>query len=260
MQGKLPAFQFYPSDWRSDPGIQALSFEDRGIWFEILCLMHESPKRGILLLPNGTPMSSVSLGRILGIPTPKIVKALDRIAGVGVSDRDPESGALVNRRMVRDEHIRQVRTEAGRLGGNPDLLKQKPSKIEPKVETDDKQKPTPSSSSSSSIPPVVPQVTDEPPKEPVEVLAKYTLDFEQFWATYPRRVGKEAAFAAWKKRRFSQRTQDLIMQALLAIRNSAEWTREGGRYIPNPSTWLNQGRWDDEVAQYKAKSASVVQL
>jgi uncharacterized phage protein (TIGR02220 family) len=45
--------------------------------------------------------------------------------------------------MVADESRCQVRREAGKLGGNPRLLKQKST-------TEDKQIPTPSSSSSSS--------------------------------------------------------------------------------------------------------------
>ena len=27
---------------------------------------------------------------------------------------------------------------------------------------------------------------------------------------------------------------------------SVQWQRNGGQYIPNPATWLNQGRWDDK--------------
>lgn len=50
---KLPAFQFYPGDWRKDPGVQSLSFHDRGVWHEMLCLMHESEERGKLTL-NGS--------------------------------------------------------------------------------------------------------------------------------------------------------------------------------------------------------------
>ena len=38
MTKKLPSMQFYPGDWRKDPGVQALDFESRGIWFEILSL------------------------------------------------------------------------------------------------------------------------------------------------------------------------------------------------------------------------------
>ena len=37
-----------------------------------------------------------------------------------------------------------------------------------------------------------------------------------------------------------------IMQAVATAKVSEQWLREGGRFIPNPSTWINQGRWDDE--------------
>lgn len=127
---KLPAFQFYPADWRKDIGVQSLSYHDRGVWFEILCLMHESEQRGKLLL-NGKPMPNEVLSRILGLDKQGLHQALERIKAVGVTSVD-ESGALINRRMVKDEHIRQVRKKAGEQGGNPVLLnqedKQKPSK------------------------------------------------------------------------------------------------------------------------------------
>jgi len=29
---------------------------------------------------------------------------------------------------------------------------------------------------------------------------------------------------------------------------SESWNRDGGRYIPHPSTWLNGRRWEDELA------------
>ena len=48
----LPALQFYGGDWRKDPGIQALNYFDRGVWFEMLLMMHESEDRGKLVL-NG---------------------------------------------------------------------------------------------------------------------------------------------------------------------------------------------------------------
>lgn len=46
---KMPAFQFYPADWRKDPGIQALDRHDRSVWFDMLCIMHESDERGSTL-------------------------------------------------------------------------------------------------------------------------------------------------------------------------------------------------------------------
>ena len=38
-----------------------------------------------------------------------------------------------------------------------------------------------------------------------------------------------------------------MLKAIYEQKRSDQWTREGGRFIPNPSTWLNQKRWQDEL-------------
>jgi len=70
--------------------------------------------------------------------------------------------------------------------------------------------------------------------------------FDTFWAAYPRKVGKEAARKAFSK----LQNVDLktLLQAIETQKQSAQWRRENGRYIPNPATWLNEGRWEDEYA------------
>ena len=143
---KLPSMQFYPADWRKDPGVQALSYHDRGVWFEILCLMHESEQRGKLIL-NGNPMPEDALARLLGLDNQTLNQTLTTILTYGVATREPESGVLICRRMVRDEGIRKIRQDAGKMGGNPLLLNQNGNQ---KPTTRVKQKSTPSSSSSSS--------------------------------------------------------------------------------------------------------------
>ena len=69
---KLPSLQWYPGDWRKDPGIQALDYESRGVWFEILMLMFESPVRGKLMLVE-KPMPDAALAQVLGIPSEKLL-------------------------------------------------------------------------------------------------------------------------------------------------------------------------------------------
>lgn len=139
---KLPAFQFYPGDWRKDPGVQSLSFHDRGVWFEIICLMHESERRGVLTL-NGKAMPEEALARLLGLDNQILTTTLTTLLTFGVASREAGTGALMSRRMVRDEQIRKIRKECGSKGGNPNLVNQIPT-------TQDNQIPTPSSSSSSS--------------------------------------------------------------------------------------------------------------
>lgn len=71
--------------------------------------------------------------------------------------------------------------------------------------------------------------------------------FEEFWATYPKKVGKEAARKSWKRIKPNADLFSRMLSAIEISKHSQEWNRENGRYIPHPTTWLNQGRWDDEV-------------
>lgn len=69
--------------------------------------------------------------------------------------------------------------------------------------------------------------------------------FEQFWKQYPRKIAKKAAERVWKRMTASEREA-----ALQAIDKHAEYWRlkeTSQEFIPHPSTWLNQGRWDDEL-------------
>ena len=42
---------------------------------------------------------------------------------------------------------------------------------------------------------------------------------------------------------------DVVLKAIEAQKHSAQWQRDNGQYIPYPATWLNQGRWEDEVQE-----------
>ncbi len=157
MAEKLPALQFYTGDWRKDPGVQALDYFERGVWFEILCIMHESDARGKLML-NGKKMPDEALARLLGLDNQKVNQILTKLLEYGVARAEPETGVIFNKRMVEDEKLRQTRREAGKMGGNPVLLNQKQT-------TTDKQIPTPSVSSSSSISKEPkPSCAEQPPK------------------------------------------------------------------------------------------------
>lgn len=68
----------------------------------------------------------------------------------------------------------------------------------------------------------------------------YTPEFDQFWMAYPKKTGKDAAFKSWKK--LKPRIDD-VMFALSWQVESKQW-KDG--YVPNPATYINQGRWKDE--------------
>lgn len=68
--------------------------------------------------------------------------------------------------------------------------------------------------------------------------------FEEFWERYPRRIGKAAARKAYAKA-VKRAAHDDIMFGLSQQMPSLA-SREQ-QYIPHPSTWLNQERWNDDA-------------
>ena len=68
--------------------------------------------------------------------------------------------------------------------------------------------------------------------------------FDAFWAEYPKKVGKQAARKAFES--LEPALYPAVISAVRAQRDCDQWTKENGRYIPNPATWLSQGRWEDE--------------
>lgn len=77
--------------------------------------------------------------------------------------------------------------------------------------------------------------------------------FDVFYAAYPRKVGKQAALKAWLKLAPDEALQVTILGALAAQRPHLD-RRENGRFIAHPATWLNDGRWDDEIPGAKVSA------
>lgn len=70
--------------------------------------------------------------------------------------------------------------------------------------------------------------------------------FDAFWAAYPKHVAKKPARRAFDKLHADRALLDKLLTALDWQRRTESWQRDGGRYIPNPATWLNARRWEDE--------------
>ncbi len=168
---KRPAFQFYPADWRKDTALQSCSLVARGLWHELMCLMHECEPYGHLAV-NSKAMKPDQVARLVGISSREYLKLLGELMDAGVPSVNKE-GLIYSRRMVRDEHIRNVRAQAGKKGGNPNLVGKKVKHLVKQKDNQDskqtdKQSLTPSSSSSSSY--SVPNGTGGEPPDPAEVI------------------------------------------------------------------------------------------
>lgn len=140
--GKAPAFQWYPGDFRRDTAVQACSFEARSLWREMIDLMHDGQPRGHLTA-GGVEIDLTQLARIVGVPVAKARLWLKELEERKVFSRTDE-GVIYSRRMVKDEHISEVRRSSGKLGGNPDLVNQAAVQLDNQIDNQTgEQKPTP---------------------------------------------------------------------------------------------------------------------
>ena len=80
-----------------------------------------------------------------------------------------------------------------------------------------------------------------PPKSPSTGDA-----FERFWSVYPRKIGKQSAKRAFERVKVPLET---LVTAVERQKCSDQWMQNNGQFIPHPATWLNQGRWDDELPE-----------
>ena len=78
--------------------------------------------------------------------------------------------------------------------------------------------------------------------------------FESFWKLYPKKVNKGKAKTNWNKlcSKTGEERPDWkeIKKALINQTKSQQWQTE--KYIPHPTTWLNQFRWLDDADEMKS--------
>jgi hypothetical protein len=110
------------------------------------------------------------------------------------------------------------------------------------------------------VKPISPYPSLEPSLEPSKntpvvagpVAVAGSVEFAEFWAAYPRREARKAAEAAWRKARATVGADVIIAGAR---RYAADPNRDAA-FTAHASTWLNQGRWDDEPLPDRSGKAS----
>lgn len=153
---KRPSFQFYPADWQANSNLRRCSFEERGIWIEVICLLHDQGEYGIIRWPLKEIAQTINcaLPKLKGIVAKGILKGVEagfecepliyvprsgRRNGAPVELIAAQAGPIwYSSRMVIDEHKRIIRVDNGTHAAP------QPSPLPPKGETkDDTPLPTP---------------------------------------------------------------------------------------------------------------------
>ena len=234
---KRPAFQFYPGDWRRDLGLQSCSLVARGMWIEMLCLMHDGYPYGYLRVGDEVNHKVIllpELCRMIGCIEDDGQYYIDELVCAGVVSI-ADDGAYYSRRMVRDEVLRNKRYESGKLGGNPKLLGKK--KVKHVVNHQDKQMVADASADADNL-------------NTKNKVIHYPADFMQFWELYPNRKSKEDALKAWDHD-LSDEERASMKEWTSSYVESRKASERSGAFVPTlplPATYLRQKRWEDEFA------------
>jgi hypothetical protein len=83
--------------------------------------------------------------------------------------------------------------------------------------------------------------------------------FDRFWAVYPKKDGKANAAKAWRGLKADEALVDRIIADVRRRSGSRDWRKDGGEFIPLPTSYLRGRRWEDEgVVETPTAASSTV--
>jgi len=224
--------QFYPADWLQDT--QVLTLEAQGAWMKLLCAMWIAPERGLVTFKKRD--LNVFLANSNDDQTHQITVDLDNVANIEWRDKEGNycdtweftcEIIFKCRRMIREEAERKRGLEADRRYREGQTSKKRPKNVSKTSKIYQKSE-------------VRSHTSEEDKKEKKE-------QFAVFWNAYPNKIAKADAEKAWHKIRFDNGLFEHVIEALELHKKSTKWLKDKGDFIPNPATWLNGKRWDDQV-------------
>ncbi len=116
---RRPWMKFYPSDWQADEPLQQCSLTSRGLWIEMIAVMHKSTRYGHLLIAGRKP-TDAQLATRVGSDAKTVRTCLAELEQWQVFTRDDE-GVIFSRRMLKDKRRDDTNAANGKGGGNPAL-------------------------------------------------------------------------------------------------------------------------------------------
>jgi len=227
----MPWFPCYPSDLLGSLRWQMMTPEERGAYWQLLCLCYQSA--------NGKIMAPLHLlSRMSGIDLEQHPLVLEAF-------QQDEDGRWFNERAysewLKRQEVSEKRTEAGAKGAANRWQKHR--------QTDGK--PMANANTSTSTSTSRENISESEKDSLVLSQAKSTTDhrFEIFWNAWPagHKKSKRAAEKAFKTAIKRAGDVQVMVDALEAQKGADKWREDNGRYIPLPSRWLNEDRWEDDT-------------
>lgn len=127
--------KFYCQDWLKDSQLRLCSAATRGVFIDMLAMMHDFDKRGYLVISekaNGklieSKLEAKQIARMIGEDLLEVQSAIDELIRYNVLKTDC-NGYLYSKRMVAETELSNLRSASGKQGGRgkkKESIKSKP--------------------------------------------------------------------------------------------------------------------------------------
>lgn len=217
-------FKFYGAEYLSDPKMDRLTVQERSCWLTILCMASQT--NGIIKYISVEGLLNKSGIRFNPYDTTEWDNALKVL-------KTFEQYEMI---MIHKDGVVEVKNWEKRQEHNLTVAERVAKSREKK----------------KNVTSDVTNVTTEENRIEENRIDKHISSlFEKFWSMYPKKIGKGDVEKKFSK--LPKETQALIIEHLeKRIGNDDQWDKG---YIPNPSTFLNQRRWEDEWKQKEEQTS-----
>ena len=204
---------------------------------------------GKLMFKNLIPYTPSALAQVVRHQTGTVEKALKIFQDLGLVEM-LDNGAIYM--LDIQNFIGESSTEADRIRKYRSQIKQDVQMLQ---QTNDKSTPEIEKEIDININNIYGQDDLDHKEQEKSVKTLWEEQFEEFYKNYPKKVKKQDVKKWFKKYKPSSELFSSMMNSLEQFRGSKDWLKDKGQYIPYPSTWLNQKRWEDEeIGDIKPKT------
>lgn len=147
-----------------------------------------------------------------------------------IDDTEEQKGTMRNNEEQKGTK-RNNEEQKGTNGNNVDILDGRKENREKRIENREKE------------------------KEDAGTVFDAAAAFEIFYKAYPNKKNVKTARTRWEKMKVTPELFAAIMEGLERAKNSQEWGKDGGAYIPHPATWLNGEGWKNEYKPLRQTAA-----
>lgn len=227
----LPWFRLY-TEIIDDDKLGLVAFEDR--WHYVAILACKG--RGLLDKGDRPELMLRRIGLKLGLAARELDEVVRRLAEVGLIDRETLQPLAWDSRQMRSDtdptaaDRKRRQRQKSKVTGMSRVTGTDVTRTDTDTDTEEEEEENNTGDAGGGA---VVETADQL--------------FERFWAAYPRKEAKDAARKAFDKRKPDAALVDAMVKAVAVQSKLLEWTKDRKQFIPHPATWINAGRWKDEL-------------